>query len=66
MASVRQIKVGMEIAISKFGPEHQLGGAEHDIIYLFPPGTRLTDEEKAVLEDADWHYNSEEGWYHYA
>ena len=65
MATVRQIKIGMEVAEKKFGPEYDLGGSEHDIIYLFPPGTELTSEEKAKLEVAGWRYCDKDGWYHY-
>lgn len=65
MADVKDIKVGLEIAEEYFGGEHQLGGAEHDIIYLFPPDVTLSDEDKARLEAAGWRFSKQEGWFHF-
>jgi len=65
MATVRQLKVGLDIAEKKFGPDYSIGGAGHDVIWLFPPNTKLTDEEKEDLKKAGWHYDESEGWKHY-
>lgn len=65
MACVRDIKIGMEVAEKLMGADYQMGGAEHDIIYLMPPGTIVSEEDKQTLEGAHWHYSTRDGWYHH-
>jgi hypothetical protein len=65
MAKVSDIKLGLEIAIQKFGPDYQFGGAQHDVVYLFPPDVELSEAEKSLLEGADWILSEQEGWMHF-
>lgn len=65
MAKVKDILVGLEIAKNKFGADYDLGGAAHDIVYLFPYDTELTNNEKNSLLIAGWIGDDVPGWYHF-
>lgn len=63
MATPQDVIDGLTI-INKYWPGQTLA-AEHDILYAGGPG-QVTDEEKAALEQAGWHYVSEfECWGRY-
>jgi hypothetical protein len=60
---IKDFKVGLAVAEKLNGADSFIGGAEHDVIYLLPPGTELADEDKARLEKAGWSYSKQHGWY---
>ena len=70
MAKAIDIIRGLEI-LGKYtdeGLEAHIGGAAHDIIFGLPvDDEKVTDEDKAKLEEHGWHTGGgEEGWWHYA
>lgn len=66
MATIREIREGLEIFEKHLGPDYSIGGAEHDILYVAPEDEdklQLTEEEKQKLDDLGWHLSSEDfGW----
>lgn len=64
MASISSVIEGMRI-LAKYlpiGEESSVGGAEHDVLYVCPPETDVTDVDAEKLVALGWHLDEEMGW----
>ena len=64
MASISSVIEGMRILAKylPYGAAEDLGGAKHDVIYVLPPETEVSDEDVAKLTNLGWHLDEEMGW----
>jgi len=65
MALISDIIIGLQILAQYVDENEHIGGAEHDVLYAVPPGTKVSDEHKRHLDELGWSYNEGDGWYHY-
>lgn len=69
MATYKQIIEGLTILAKhdKDGFEGHLGGADHDIVYGHQASmlNKMSDEDRAKLNELGWHFDEDNGWSHF-
>ena len=63
MARISDLRAGLDILAKYMDPENHIGGADHDIIYVLPPGNCVVGlDDIGTLKSLGWHYSAEYGW----
>ena len=62
MATLNNLRKGLDILAKYMDGEDHIGGALHDVVYVLDPEIEVSPEDRLRLDELCWFFDEERGW----